>query len=289
MATKAATTKKKTTTTKKATVKAPAKATAPVTVKKTVVAATATTEAADSKSFEKAINDLAFWRALGFELLGTFLLAGAVLITQETPLYVLFAVVAVVLIGAKISGAHINPAVSLGAFLTRRIGWVRLVGYLVAQVLGALLALVVLNAFISGVPTPSASEASLGVTAPTLFKAADISKASSTETWALVFTELLGTGLLAVGAASFLSKVRRGVTGISAAFTYGGATLVALLFAYTTASYFSATAAINPALALSLQAVKFNWTDIAVYIIAPLVGGILGFWVFDALAGRDNK
>lgn len=287
MATKAATTKKKTTTTKKTTVKAPAKVVA--VAPKRVVAVNATVAAADSTSFETAINDLAFWRALGFELLGTFLLAGAVLITQETPLYVLFAVVAVVLIGAKISGAHINPAVSLGAFITRRIGWVRLIGYLVAQVLGALLALVVLNAFIGGVPTPSASQASLGVTAPTLFKAADISKASSTETWALVFTELLGTGLLAVGAAKYLRSVRRGFTGISAAFTYGGATLVALLFAYTTASYFSANAAINPALALSLQAVKFNWTDIAVYIIAPLVGGILGFWVFDALAGRDDK
>ncbi|GGL29809.1 aquaporin [Phycicoccus endophyticus] len=39
-----------------------------------------------------------------------------------------------------VSGAHLNPAVTLGAAVARRFGWAEVPGYVVAQVLGGLLA-----------------------------------------------------------------------------------------------------------------------------------------------------
>ena len=40
----------------------------------------------------------------------------------------------------RVSGAHLNPAVTLAAALTGRLGWLDALGYLIAQVLGGLLA-----------------------------------------------------------------------------------------------------------------------------------------------------
>lgn len=265
MATKATTTKKKSTA---------AKPKAVVSTKVSTVSAAAVANA-DSKSFAAAINDLALWRALGFELLGTFLLAGTVIITQETPLYVMFAVVGIVLLGGAISGAHINPIVTISAWVTRRIGWVRMVGYLLAQIVGALLALVVLNAFISHVPAVGSN--ALGATAPTLFKAAVLPKGHN---WAIFFSELLGAGILTFAAAHGL---RQKLGKFNQAFTYGGGMLLALLFAYTTASYFSATAILNPALALSVQALSWNWAVLGIYVLGPIVGGLVGFYLHDLL------
>ncbi len=273
MATKATTTKKKTTASKPKAV---------VSTKTSTVSAAAVVANADSKSFVTAVNDLSLWRALGFELLGTFLLAGTVIITQETPLYVMFAVVGIVLLGGAISGAHINPIVTISAWVTRRIGWVRLVGYLLAQVVGALLALVVLNAFISHVPAATSSATSLGATAPTLFKAAALPKGHE---WAVFFSEVLGATILAFAAAHGL---RQKLGKFGQAFTYGGGMLLALLFAYTTASYFSATAILNPAVAMSVQALSWNWSVLGVYVLGPIVGGLVGFYLHQLLCA-DKK
>lgn len=290
MATKKAATTKKKSTTKSSAARTTAKkpvvtTTAPVTTNSNsrTVAARATVSTIDSRSFSTAVNSLAFWRALAFELVGTFLLALAALIYQQTPLYILFALVGIVLIGGAVSGAHVNPAVTIAAWVTRRIGWVRLVGYLVAQVVGALLALVVLNAFIAGVPAPDASSAALGASTPQLFKAATIDGSHGV---ALFFSEFVGTAILAFAA---VQGLRQRAGKLVHAFTYAGGTFIGLTVAYTAASYFSATAVLNPALAFSLQAVDWKWAPILVYILAPLVGGVIGFGLYDVLHGKLGK
>jgi aquaporin Z len=55
------------------------------------------------------------------EFVGTFLLAGVVLAASGQPLFVLFAVLAIVLTVGGVSGAHLNPALTIGALATRRI------------------------------------------------------------------------------------------------------------------------------------------------------------------------
>jgi aquaporin Z len=110
------------------------------------------------------------------EFIGTFLLAGVVLAASGQPLFVLFGLLAVVLTIGGLSGAHLNPALTVGALATRRITLVRAVCYVVAQVLGALMALVVMNSFVQAAPAVSAEAAQFGQSAPELFTASAVAE-----------------------------------------------------------------------------------------------------------------
>jgi aquaporin Z len=71
----------------------------------------------------------------GFRAFGSSVAAG-ILLTGLTFGLVLTGLVAVI---GPISGCHVNPAVTLGAFLARRISVIDLVGYWVSQLIGGLL------------------------------------------------------------------------------------------------------------------------------------------------------
>src|SRR5271166_1355726 len=58
-------------------------------------------------------------------------------------------VMAIILFMGKISGAHLNPAVSIAFALRRDFPWNRVPGYIVVQLIGATLAALVLHAIIS--------------------------------------------------------------------------------------------------------------------------------------------
>lgn len=95
------------------------------------------------------------WSRLGAEAFGTFAL---VLVILGTGMYLALTglgalggalAAGLVLAGliaslGHISGGHFNPAVSLGAALTGRLGWLDLLGYWVAQTLGAIAAAAIL-------------------------------------------------------------------------------------------------------------------------------------------------
>lgn len=70
------------------------------------------------------------FRAFGSSVAAGILLTGLVFGLVLTGLYALI---------AHISDCHVNPAVTLGAFLTRRISFIDMIGYWIAQLLGALL------------------------------------------------------------------------------------------------------------------------------------------------------
>lgn len=213
------------------------------------------------------------------EFIGTFLLATVVIAASGQPLFVMFAALAVVLVVGGVSGAHLNPALTVGALATRRINLARAVSYVVAQVLGALLALVVLNAFVSAAPEVSDSAKAFGQAAPTLFSAPSI---ASGKEWVVLAAELLGSVVLAFGVAAALrSRLLR--SDVSHAFTYAGVLYLALLLGGTAANYVGASAIMNPAVAGSLQALKFELWPILVYVVTPLVGGVLGFALNDVV------
>lgn len=216
------------------------------------------------------------------EFIGTFLLAATVLVASGQPLFVLFAVLAIVLVVGGVSGAHLNPALTIGALATRRITLVRAACYVVAQVLGALMALVVLNAFVSAAPEVSQQAQQFGQAAPTLFSAPDIAKGTE---WTVLTAELIGSVVLALGVAA---AIRSRAGSIAHALTYGGIVYVALLLAGTAANYVGATAILNPALAGSLQALDFTVWPLLAYVVTPLVGGVLGFALSDLLQNESE-
>ena len=93
------------------------------------------------------------WRRLFSELLGTFFLvlvaAGGGMMSQAFPNTISrsaavaapgLMVMAIILFMGKVSGAHLNPAVSLAFSLRGDFPWRRVPGYIVAQLAGATLA-----------------------------------------------------------------------------------------------------------------------------------------------------
>ena len=96
------------------------------------------------------------WRRLFSELLGTFFLvmvaAGGGMMGQAFPGVIsrsaavvapALMVMGVILFMGKISGAHLNPAVSVAFALRRDFPWRRVPGYIVVQLIGATLAALV--------------------------------------------------------------------------------------------------------------------------------------------------
>lgn len=274
MATKAAATTKK----------APAKSARAKTTtkKKTVTSAPASASSnALVSHVQSSLKSVALWRALGAEFIGTFLLASVVIAGQGQPIFVLFALVGVILLVGSISGAHVNPAMTFGALVTRRIGWLRGVGYIIAQLLGAALAFVVLSAFIAGASLSEEAEL-FGQTAPVLFSAVDVATLTGKE-WYVFFAEVLGTAILGF-AIAFASRTKDALT---AAFAGGLGIFVALMVAVSAANYVGGSAILNPAVAVALQAFNLDtFWPFAAYAIAPVLGGVVGFIIHDLLRGR---
>lgn len=184
---------------------------------------------------------------------------------------------AVYLVG-WVSGAHLNPAVTLALALSGRMAWSLVPGYWIAQFLGAFvgacLAYLVYRDMMNEEDNPAVT---LGVfsTGPAIDNAP----------WNVV-TEVIGTfilivGILAIGYGGKLDTV--GLTPF----------IVGLLICVIGMGTGGATGfAINPArdlgprIAHAVLPIKgkggSNWGYAWVPIVGPLVGGALGVWFFDA-------
>lgn len=280
---------KKTAASTRNTAKKPASSAKKTTTKVTSVRANSSASAnARARSARFTFSRAPLLAASVAEFIGTFLLATVVLAASGQPLFVMFAALAIVLVVGGVSGAHLNPAVTVGALATRRVNLVRAVCYIVAQVLGALLALVVLNAFISAAPEVSQQAKAFGQASPTLFSAPAIAHGKE---WVVLAAELLGSVILTFGVAAAL---RNRVVALGSrsdfahAFTYAGVLYLALLIAGTAANYVGSSAIMNPAVAGALQALKFELWPLVIYVVTPLVGGVLGFALSDLVQNEAD-
>jgi len=251
------------------------------TAKKPVTKSTVKAVASVAKTglFSSPLKRAPFVGTLVAEFIGTFLLAIAVIAGQGQPIIILFALAGIVLLIGSLSGAHVNPAITIGAWVTRKISGLRALGYVAAQFLGALAALGLLNAFVGGA---SHSETS-AYGAASLFTATALPVGKE---WYVFFAELVGTAILGLVIAKALSLASQ--KQVAKALTVGLGIFVALLFAASASSYVGGSAIINPAVALSLQALKWEMWPIAVYVLAPVAGGIIGFILFDILSVEND-
>ena len=221
------------------------------------------------------------WGALVGELIGTMFITMLLLtLGIYQPLYVLFGVIGVTLAVFTLSGAHLNPAITAGMMATRRVSAIRGVLYMVAQVVGAWLGLVIVNAF------RMAGETKVDLPALTAVEASNL--------WQLLAIEFLGVFTLAF----FFNRAQEYKSRRSA-FTYaaiiGGGMVLAVLFAIVISSNFfkiSNNFILNPAVAIMYQIVPTSaenfgtliskvGLEVLVFILAPIVAGILAFFVGD--------
>ena len=250
----------------------------------TVKASETRPEAAKSSSVSKRLGGdrrTVLAAALIGEFIGTFLLASAYLVTKGEPLYMGFVLVALVLTVGTLSGAYLNPMLTVGGWVTRKLGHLRAVSYIVAQLLGAGAAYVVLSAFTNGYHVEGSTAAALSQQTLDVFKVAAL---TDNNHWYVFFAELLGSSIFAFAVAGVVRNKSADRT--AKALQVGLGLFVGALIAGVAASYASANVVLNPAIALSATAVdwtKIDWFAAAAYLVAPLIGGIIGFALRDVV------
>lgn len=204
--------------------------------------------------------------ALVAELIGTFVLTFALLNTGGNVIIAGVTVMVLVMAMSRLSGGHMNPAVTIAMAATRQISVIKAAGYVVAQVLGAMLALVIMTQFVHATPTDAMTGQG-----PTVFSVADV-----TGQWRPFFAEALGALIFGMGAAAaVLGRKNSHESG----FIVGGALLIGLVIASVGTS-----AVLNPAVAVGLSAYHFeNWWSVFAYGVAPIVGAVAGAWLYKLL------
>ncbi|HKX24213.1 MAG TPA: aquaporin [Candidatus Saccharimonadales bacterium] len=219
--------------------------------------------------------------ALVAELLGGALLAFAALMTQNNPILGALAVVVGVLIFVEVSGAYLNPVVVVAAWAMKQISWIKAVGFIVVQVLGAMLAYVVITKLQSnGVFSLFTSPDQIKMIEQTYGSVAAATQAGVTVRapgeWLPIWGEFVGAIIFGFGIASAVLGKK---LGFDRAFTIGGALMLGLLVALA-----GGQAVLNPAVATAISAFSQGgmWS-FAAYAIAPVVGGALGAWLFKLL------
>jgi len=231
-------------------------------------------------SITKLFKDTPLIGSFIAEFIGTFLFTASFIQMQSSPLFISFALVGIFLIIGGAIGVHLNPAITIGAWVTKKVSGKRAIAYIVAQALGAAAAWSTLTAFLNSSSTSS--------TTTSLFHAATI---TSGKEWYVLFAELIGAIVLSIGFAAALKMKKQKA---AAALTAGLALLVGLYFAMSltttllTESYTTLTF-LNPAIAFASSAISWNLWPIAIYILVPVLGGIIGFAVQDLLSSQADK
>jgi len=122
---------------------------------------------------------------------------------------------------------------------------------------------------------------------PETFKVAEV---ASGKEWVVLAAELLGMTLFAFAVAS---AMRMGRNKVAAALTVGGGLFMGLMIAGVIATYLGTASMLNPAVAFAGQAFAFDWAHLwpswCVWLLAPLVGGVLGFALNDLLYSENDN
>ena len=156
-----------------------------------------------------------------------------------------------------VSGGHFNPAVTVAMVLDKRTTAMDAVGYILAQIIGAIAAAVVIYV------TVSQAAVKAGITKP----GAGISDISALVLEA-VFTAIFLIVILTA------SKRAGDFAGLAIALT-----LVAIHFAIANVTGSS----VNPARSIGSALVGGDLTGIWIYLIGPTVGGIIGWGIYRAM------
>jgi MIP family channel proteins len=176
------------------------------------------------------------------------------------------AVAAAIEIFGPVSGGHLNPAISLGAWATRRIGSWRLLGYTLVQLLGAIVAAHMLEAVL-----PESSWQAAGLGTPAL--ASSITR---------------GQGMLIEAVLTFAVALVFFRTAAVAGKPSGWATGAMLAAAVLVARPVTG-AALNPARAFGPALVMSHWANHGVWWVGPLAGGVAGAWFSAVLGSRPSS
>jgi len=205
------------------------------------------------------------WRRIFAETWGTFLLvlvaagggvvaaksAGAMTLGMQVAAPGLMVMVIIYFMGT-VSGAHLNPAVTLAFAVRRNFPWRRVPGYVLAQISGAVAAALFLRAMFGMV-------GALGATIP----GSDVDNGT-----ALALEVVLTAGLVntILGTASGARNI-----GTNGAIAVGGYIVLAGLWAAPISG-----ASMNPVRSLAPDLVRGDLSTTWIYLVGPIIGALIG-------------
>lgn len=217
------------------------------------------------------------WRRLFAEVLGTFML---VLAAAGGPVVASFShglvsqvayvsapglmVMAIILFMGLVSGAHLNPVVSVAFALRHEFPWKRIPGYVLAQVLGSVLACLLLWALVGKVGMLGATEPGRGI--------------SDLQAMGMEAALTLGLVSTILGTASGAQNV-----GGLSALAVGGYIALAGLWSSPISG-----ASMNPVRSLGPDLVMGNFSHYWVYLVGPLLGALAAVGSAYVLRGRGG-
>jgi aquaporin Z len=173
-------------------------------------------------------------------------------------------VMAVILFMGAVSGAHLNPAVSIAFAARGDFPWRRVPFYIIAQLVGATLACLLLLALFGKAGMLGATDPGPGIS-----------------DWQAVIIELvLTTGLVStiLGTASRAQNL-----GPISAFGVGAYIILAGLWSAPISG-----ASMNPARSFGPDLVLLNFSHYWVYLVGPILGGLLAVGIAHILRGRGG-
>ena len=165
----------------------------------------------------------------------------------------------------NISGCHINPAVSIAMLVSGKMSFKDFIGYVISQFLGAIAGAAVLMALVG-------KDSGLGANA--LYNG-NIALSILVE---IILTFVFVIAILGVTS----KKENSAVSGLVIGLTL---TLVHILGISFTGTSVNPARSFGPALLVGGDALKNIW----VFIVAPLVGGVLAALVYQFLDGKKAK
>jgi MIP family channel proteins len=172
-------------------------------------------------------------------------------------------IMAMIYATGHLSGAHINPAVTIAFTLTRHFPLRDAIAYIAAQLTGAIAGALVLLATWRDQP------AALGATVPTV-------GVGSAFVYELILTAFLMFVIIAVA-----TDTR--AVGAAAAIAIGGTVGLDALFGGPVTG-----ASMNPARSLGPALVAGEWTDFWIYVAGPVCGAAVGAFAYQFIRGEPS-
>ncbi|HEX6500648.1 MAG TPA: MIP/aquaporin family protein [Micromonosporaceae bacterium] len=169
-----------------------------------------------------------------------------------------------------VSGAHINPAVTISLAAVRRFPWAEVIPYIIAQLVGAFAGgLLIIAVF-------GTNAANLGADGGT--------KLGTNVSWgAGIVAELIGTFLLVL-AIMALAVDRRAPSGWAGLMIGFAVTAAILMVGPLTGGSLNPARTFGPYLSATIFGGSVPWSDYWVYIVGPIVGGLLAAASYEYVA-----
>ncbi|MFV0484639.1 MAG: aquaporin [Candidatus Saccharimonadales bacterium] len=222
------------------------------------------------------------------EIFGTMILT-IILLTLGiyNPLYLIFGILAITVGVFALSGAHLNPAITVGMMASRRVSAIRGTLYIISQVLGAWFGLLIVSAFQSAGGESAAALPTIAAAEDGMF-------------WAITMVEFLGAIIIGFFFARALIYKRSAFT--FGAVVAGGIFIAILISIVITSNYLLVQDAfvLNPAIAIMYQVLPSEAADfgtllgeigkaLTTYAIFPMLGATVGFYLSDFMGKLSDE